>query len=77
MGRNPLEMQALDVSGRVLSGPDGSGGGGIRTHGRLAPTTVFKTVAPSPQVEAPQESRSNKRSLAPSLRSEPLKHPPT
>ena len=22
----------------------GSGGGGIRTHGRLAPTTVFKTV---------------------------------
>ena len=31
---------------RPLSDSVGSGGGGIRTHGRLAPTTVFKTVPP-------------------------------
>jgi integrase len=43
--RNPLELEGLDASGRVLSDADGSGGGGIRTHGGCAPTTVFKTVA--------------------------------
>ncbi len=32
------------ASRRGQSAPVGRGGGGIRTHGRLAPTTVFKTV---------------------------------
>src|SRR4051812_25124343 len=38
MDCNPLESEALDASGRVLSVTDGSGGGGIRTHGWLAPS---------------------------------------
>ena len=44
MSRKPLKSEALDASERELSEPVGSGGGGIRTHGRLSPTTVFKTV---------------------------------
>jgi hypothetical protein len=41
---NPLETEGFDASCRVVADTDGNGGGGIRTHGRLAPTTVFKTV---------------------------------
>jgi hypothetical protein len=36
LGRSTIESRRHSVFG--------SGGGGIRTHGRLAPTTVFKTV---------------------------------
>src|SRR5205823_6672409 len=38
-------MEGFDVSCRALADTDESGGGGIRTHGWLAPSTVFKTVA--------------------------------
>ena len=39
-----IGSSGFDANRRGLSDPVGSGGGGIRTHGRLAPTTVFKTV---------------------------------
>ena len=39
-----VNSSGVDAIGRNLADTVGSGGGGIRTHGRLAPTTVFKTV---------------------------------
>src|SRR4051812_34105290 len=41
---------SLVANGRLLT----SGGGGIRTHGQLAPSTVFKTVPRTPQLVACQ-----------------------
>src|SRR5262249_35730995 len=38
------ENKASDASSGILTGTETSGGGGIRTHGELAPTTVFKTA---------------------------------
>ena len=38
-----------------------NGGGGIRTHGRLAPTTVFKTVPIDHSGTPPVGSRSSRR----------------
>jgi hypothetical protein len=49
-------MQALDASGRELSDTDASGGGGIRTHGRCDPTTVFKTVDGSATTPIPAKT---------------------
>ncbi len=41
---NPLTKSAVVASSRSLSDPDGSGGGGIRTHGRFEASAVFKTA---------------------------------
>lgn len=43
---------ALDASGR-----DAGGQGGIRTHGELPPTTVFKTVALNHSATCPLTKR--------------------
>ena len=44
---------ATDVVG---VGCDTGGGGGIRTHGGLAPSTVFKTVAFNRSATPPREA---------------------
>ena len=43
--RNSLGIGPLVGPGRSLAGTDGSGGGGIRTHGRFEASAVFKTAA--------------------------------
>src|SRR5690348_3996759 len=50
-----------------------SGGGGIRTHGRLSPTTVFKTVDESATTPSPVR-RSRRTNDRPSL---PLPYAPS
>jgi hypothetical protein len=51
-----FQMHRKSLNRRGQSDAVGSGGGGIRTHGRLAPTTVFKTVPIDHSGTPPAES---------------------
>src|SRR4051794_31163338 len=63
----PQRFLKADIIPSVpLFRPDSSGGGGIRTHGWLAPSTVFKTVPIDHSGTPPQLNsvRTRTRSLA-------------
>lgn len=44
MDRNPLEMEDLDASGRSLTAPESTAGGGSRTHTRVAPKRILSPL---------------------------------
>ncbi len=58
-----LENTGLDVLSRLETVEDGSGGGGIRTHGRLSPTTVFKTVPIGRSGTPPNETANREQQI--------------
>src|SRR5450755_801233 len=66
---SPVTMMTSTIAGIALRIVDLAGGGGeIRTHERLAPLTVFKTVAFNRSATPPNASRSLLDGLSPRSR---------
>ena len=53
MDRKCFAESRLDATGRAPADTGGNGGGGIRTHGRCDPSTVFKTAPIDPSGTPP------------------------